>query len=150
MVTLARLRALLTAGLAGLAGSCHPVDVPRPPSGPHRFALEDASIVDYPPPPAQIEEIDPQPHRDDGCVYVDGAWLWNGRRWAWRAGTWVIPPAGCYYAHPESFWQATAEGPGDLYYRNPKWYPADRNPKAERPCSPKPCPGVAPADDGAS
>jgi hypothetical protein len=109
-------------GLA-LPAACHSAELSRPPTGPHLPSLEDADEVDYPPSPARIEEVDLRAHEDDGCVWVDGCWRWNGRRWVWEPGAWVQPPADCYYAPGELFWQPSASGATVLYYRNPAWYP---------------------------
>ncbi len=126
--------------LGMLAVACRTQQVPRPPTGPHRPGLEDVEQVDYPPPPARIENIDLQAHRDDGCVWVDGAWRWNGRRWAWEPGAWVRPPPGCYYAPGESFWQPSEGGPGVLFHRNPAFYPEATAGGDLQPCpSPQSC-----------
>jgi hypothetical protein len=106
--------------------ACRQPRLPLPPTGPHLAGLKKVDEVGYPSPPAQIEEVDVRAHRDDGCVWVDGSWRWNGRRWMWESGAWMRPPPGCYYAPGESFWQPSDDGPGVLYYRNPAWYPAHR------------------------
>jgi hypothetical protein len=133
-------RLLAISLVAGLVVACRSQQVPRPPTGPHRPQLEDTDQVDYPPPPARIEEIDPRAHHADGCVWVDGSWRWSGRRWVWESGAWVHPPPGCYFAPAESFWQSSAAGPGVLYYRNPAWYPESSTSGNGRPCPPvQPC-----------
>ncbi len=128
---------LVAVGIAGCRGNA----IPRPPLGPHRPGLEDVEQVDYPPPPAHVEEVDNQVRRDDDCVWVDGTWRWNGRRWAWEAGGWVQPPPGCYYAPAESFWQPSPNGPAILFHRNALWYPDfSATGSAASPCAPpKPC-----------
>jgi hypothetical protein len=52
--------------------------------------------VDYPPPPARVEFVPPQSSPD--AVWVNGEWLWSGRRWSWRPGAWMVPPEGAAYA----------------------------------------------------
>jgi hypothetical protein len=102
--------------------ACGGGKLPRPELGPHQPALETIDEVEYPPPPAKVEAIDADRHHGDDCVWVDGSYSWNGRRWEWEPGAWVRPPPGCYYALAEAFWEKTAEG-SVLYYRNPAWYP---------------------------
>ena len=137
MLRTRRLRLLLEVTLlGGLLVSCREPKLPLPPTGFHRPEFEHAERVDYPPPPARIEEIDLGAHRDDGCVWVDGSWRWNGRRWVWEPGAWVLPPAGCYFAPAESFWQPSESGPGVLYYRNPAWYPDSTSGPQSAPCPP--------------
>jgi hypothetical protein len=41
-----------------------------------------------------------------GAYWVDGEWSWNGMRWAWRAGAYVIPPEGATLAR----WEIQREG----------------------------------------
>src|SRR4051812_1756197 len=70
--------------------------IPAPPStGQPQSALVE---VDYPPPPARVEFVPAQPRA--GAVWVRGAWLWEGRRWGWKPGAWVVPPEGAAYAVP--------------------------------------------------
>jgi hypothetical protein len=105
-----------------LAGVCCGAGVRTPLLGTHPAQGAEPVVVDYPPPPAQVENID----RDPGtpCVWVDGHWDWVGRRWQWFPGGWVRPPEGCYYAPPNMVWiQST--GRGVLYYTRPRWYPED-------------------------
>jgi hypothetical protein len=96
-----------------LAGACGG-GLRLAPAGPH---TEDAvSIpVHEAPPPAKVEDVPPDP--GEPCVWLDGYWDYLGRSWEWRAGRWVVPPAGCYYAPPEPQW--TTDG---LYYYRGQWY----------------------------
>ena len=52
--------------------------------------------VDYPPPPARVEFVPPQPA--SGAVWLNGEWGWAGRRWGWKPGGWVMQPEGAAYA----------------------------------------------------
>ena len=52
--------------------------------------------VDYPPPPARVEFMEAPPSND--AVWINGEWLWSGRRWSWRRGAWVVPPTRAAYA----------------------------------------------------
>jgi hypothetical protein len=79
-----------------------------------------ASIVDYPPPPAAVEQIGADPGAP--CMWVDGYWSWQGRRWVWTEGGWFIAPEGCYFSRPTLQWQA-GEPTDVLYYAPPRWYP---------------------------
>jgi hypothetical protein len=79
--------------LALLLSSCGS-RIPEPHASAHPT---DALVeVDYPPPPARVEFV-PDPPSDD-AVWVKGEWLWSGRRWSWRPGVWVVPPAGAGFA----------------------------------------------------
>jgi len=50
-------------------------------------------------------------------VWIDGEWLWKGRRWVWQAGQWETPQPGTYYAPP-----ATARrSDGTLLYYAGDW-----------------------------
>jgi hypothetical protein len=91
-----------------------------PPSGPHPETARQV-IVDYPPPPARVERVPPDP--GETCVWVDGHWEWRGRQWEWMTGDWVVPPPGCHYAPPRLSWIDTARG-GTLYFTPPGWYPS--------------------------
>lgn len=115
--------------LALVAGAVHACSssVPGPPTGPHQVGdSQKAIIVQQAPPPVQLECVPPQPR--EGCVWVDGSWVWAGRRWEWLPGAWLVPPAGCYHAHAYSQWLdagATRDGSnGDrLFYFPAAWYP---------------------------
>jgi hypothetical protein len=96
-----------------------------------------AISVDYPPPPAKIEEIPVGHHASKGCVWRDGYWDWTGRRWEWQAGHAVIPPAGCYFARPKLEWTAQT-----LSFFRPAWYAAaGSNVKS---CNETLCPAITP------
>jgi hypothetical protein len=77
----------------------------------------DALPVPYPPPPAKVEELPPQPSA--GCAWVDGYWEFTDR-WEWQPGEWVRPQAGCRLAPVE----LRREG-GQLLHAKPRWYPSD-------------------------
>ena len=88
--TLLRSVALLLA--AQLAACSHAL--PLAPTGPH--VGEEPQIVPTPPPPARVEIVPAPP--DPNAVWVDGEWLWKGRRWVWQPGGWQVPRPGSYYA----------------------------------------------------
>ena len=69
-------------------------NIPHPPyTGQPTGALVE---VDYPPPPARVEFVTDKP--SDDAVWLNGEWMWTGRRWGWKPGGWVIPPQGVKYA----------------------------------------------------
>src|SRR5262245_56475058 len=72
--------------------------IPTPKLGPHE--TEEPVTVPYPPPPAKVEVIPSPPPELKNPVWIDGEWLWRGRRWVWQAGQWELPLAGGYYASP--------------------------------------------------
>jgi len=77
-------------------------------------------VVDYPPPPAEVEQIPPDPGKP--CAWQDGHWDWLGRRWKWIDGQWVIPPSGCHYVDPWMSWVPGTKGQ-ELHYWLPRWLP---------------------------
>ena len=119
-------------------GGAHLVTVP---SGPQPLKAQPVS-VDYPPPPAKIEEI-PLSHKSGNrCVWRDGFWDWTGRRWEWQAGRAVLSPHGCRFAEAKLEWTTDS-----LSFYRPAWYP---DPAQDPP--PKSCIEVAciPAAGGAT
>lgn len=109
--------------------ACGPRPVPSPPVG------SEFIEVDYPPPPAQIEEIQRAlPGRAD-CSWLDGHYRWQGRRWEWLPGAWVVMPAGCARA-PGTL--SYSKGPEPrLYYTPPYWYATGTsNTPQAAPCAP--------------
>ncbi len=93
------------------------------PTGPHPPHVQEFVQVEYPPPPAQIEEIPEAIEGAPECVWVDGYYAWEERRFAWHPGQWVLPAEGCYYAPPVIAWSRVGEP--RLYYTPPRWYRAD-------------------------
>lgn len=71
--------------------------VPLPKEGDHTG--DPRVYVPYPPPPPQVEILPPMPEQK-GVVWVDGQWMWRGRRWEWQRGGWVVPLPGATYAWP--------------------------------------------------
>ena len=84
---------------------------PQPASAP-------AIRVDYPPPPAKLEEIPLSHDGHNPCVWRDGYWDWTGRRWEWQTGRAVIPAAGCLFAEAKLAWSTDS-----LSFYRPAWYP---------------------------
>jgi hypothetical protein len=104
-----------------LAGAACGSTLRVPPSGPQPETARQV-IVDYPPPPARVERVPPDP--GEACFWIDGHWEWRGRAWEWESGNWFVPPPGCHYASPRLAWIDTARG-GTLYFTPPGWYPSD-------------------------
>jgi hypothetical protein len=72
--------------------------------------------VPYPPPPARPELVPEAPRSD--AVWVDGEWRWEGTRWAWLLGAWVVPPTGSDgYAR----WAWKRDRRGQLYVAPGSW-----------------------------
>lgn len=89
--------------------------------------------VDYPPPPAKIEEIRIAKGSGGSCVWRDGYWDWSGGRWEWQDGRAVLPAKGCLYAESKLRWTTDL-----LSFYRPAWYPDP----ALKP-APKACPELA-------
>ena len=123
--------ALLSIAFVAACGAARLVTVP---SGPQP-AKATAVSVDYPPPPAKIEEIplSEQPGAN-ACVWRDGYWDWTGRRWEWQGGRAVIPPSGCRFAEPKLHW--TTES---LSFYRPAWYPDPAQTPAPKACAEVAC-----------
>ena len=103
-----------------------------------------ASVVDFPPPPARPESVGPDP--GPPCVWVDGHYKWDGRRWRWSSGGWLVPPEGCALSRAVLAWMP-AEAGSALYYWAPSWF--RQTGEAGSPCDPpQPC-GPAKAGDNA-
>ena len=56
--------------------------------------------VPFPPPAARSDMVPPSPHPNS--VWIEGDWRWQGSRWAWRRGDWVVPPPGATFARSET------------------------------------------------
>ena len=124
-----------------LLGACgaRPIDAPH---GVH--PTNDAVVVPYPPPPAKVEEVPPQPAAQ--CVWTDGFWEFTDR-WEWQAGEWVVPAAHCLLAPVELRRQG-----GQLWHARPRWYPDNvtlLGPQSACP-PPRPCSGNSSKNSSAS
>ena len=112
-------RYLLASALCAACGS----STQLAPTGQHPPHVQEFVEVEYPPPPAQIEEIPEAIESAPECVWVEGYYAWEERRYAWHPGQWVLPAEGCYYAPPVLAWSRVGEP--RLYYTPPRWYRAD-------------------------
>lgn len=61
----------------------------------------------------------PKPH--DDAVWVDGEWDWDGNRYRWVRGAWVVPPKGAKV----SPWAVTRRDDGQLFYSPSTWTDAN-------------------------
>jgi hypothetical protein len=106
------MRNIWCVALATALSSCSsPVPGPRYTGQPTSALVE----VDFPPPPARVEFVPPQPAGD--AVWVRGEWLWDGRRWAWKPGGWSVPPEGVAYAK----WVLVRRADGRLFFAPGTW-----------------------------
>lgn len=103
-----------------------------------RLLGEDFIEVEYPPPPAQVEEMSEELAGRPECSWQDGYYEWSGRRYRWVPGQWVVEPKDCLYAPAAVLWAAGK--PARLYYTPPRWYRADSASSAR----PVPCAAPAP------
>lgn len=103
-------RALWLFAMLTLACGSKHVEAPRGAHPPN-----DAVPVPFPPPPAKLEEVPPQPNAS--CVWSDGYWEFTDR-WEWLPGEWVIPQAHCRLAPVE-----LRRVGGQLLHARPRWYP---------------------------
>ena len=107
----------LSAALSLLAVACGSPRLVTVPTGPQ--PAQAAPIkVDYPPPPAKIEEVAIARGFGGKCVWRDGYWDWTGGRWEWQDGRAVIPAEGCLYAEAKLLWTTDS-----LSFYRPAWYP---------------------------
>lgn len=122
------------ATLAAVALSCRG-KLPTP-----RYSAQPTSAlvpVPYPPPPARVEIVPDSPQ--DGAVWIDGEWSWDGRRWGWKLGRWLVPPPSATF----SPWTTVRSRAGILYFAGGVW----RDERGERISEPQPL-AVANASTG--
>jgi hypothetical protein len=109
----------LAAPLAAIWVGCGP-SLPQPEFTEHPLrAFEE---VPYPPPAPLAEVV---PRFDDGrAVWIDGYWVWRGRKYFWLRGGWVLPSNGARYAP----WQLRYSAEGTLFFAQSNWYGPDGRP----------------------
>ncbi|WP_394842630.1 YXWGXW repeat-containing protein [Pendulispora brunnea] len=101
------------AAALGWLFACGPSRLPAP-----KYVGQDTSAlmeVPYPPPPAHTERVPDSPAK--GAVWLDGEWVWDGRRWSWRQGRWVMAPSDAKF----SPWTAVRGHDGTLYFAPGVW-----------------------------
>lgn len=79
----------------------------------------DYYVVPYPPPPARPQVLPPP--KQKSSVWVNGEWAWDGARWTWWRGAWVVPPLGAKLA----VWETKYQPSGTLLYAPGTWVLAD-------------------------
>jgi hypothetical protein len=84
-----------TAETAESKADCHLVHYPG------RWS-EKSLVVPYGPPPGKVEIIPDRPAEMKHPVWIDGQWLWTGRRWTWKDGGWEEERWRSYYAPPKT------------------------------------------------
>ena len=134
---------LASAGFAFLAVACGGPRLVTVPTG-AQPAQAVPIKVDYPPPPAKVEEIAIARGSGGRCVWRDGHWDWTGGRWEWQDGRAVLPAKGCLYAEPKLLWTADS-----LSFYRPAWYPDPTVSPAPKTCIEVAClpkAGSAPAE----
>jgi len=102
----------LVLGATLLAMACAP-RIPVPPTGPHQD--DTPVLVPYPPPPARVEAVPPQPAPD--AVWIDGHWQWTAGGYAWQGGRWDQPRPGAHYAPATMVRRRN----GELFYYVGSW-----------------------------
>lgn len=90
------LRSVAFLAMVGL-GACGPW-VPVPREGTHEG--QEPVIVPEEPPPPEVQKIPKRPSEPEGHVWIDGQWMFRGRRWEWEPGRFEVPPPGHVYAPP--------------------------------------------------
>jgi hypothetical protein len=70
--------------------ACSGGSVPRPPQT--QVNEKDYVAVPFAPRPPRVEIVPPRPHGD--ALWVDGSWAWQGDRYRWEPGAWVVAPEG--------------------------------------------------------
>jgi hypothetical protein len=131
---------LASAALSLLAAACGGPRLLTVPSGPQPASAKPVK-VDYPPPPAKIEEIRIAQSSGSGCVWRDGYWDWAGGRWEWQDGRAVLPEKGCLFAQAKLRWTTDS-----LSFYRPAWYPDPALGPARKACTEVAClPGPATA-----
>jgi len=88
---------VLALALAPAVASCGS-SLPLPEMGDHTG--DEPVIVPYPPPPPLVELVPDQPANQPDAVWVDGEWLWRGRRLEWQKPRWEVAPKGATFAPP--------------------------------------------------
>jgi hypothetical protein len=120
---------IVCAGLWFSLSACGGPRLVTVPTGPQPASAPRVK-VDYPPPPAKIEEIRIAHGSAGGCVWRDGYWDWTGGRWEWQEGRPVLPVKGCLYADAKLAWSADS-----LSFYRPAWYPDPASKEAPKTCT---------------
>lgn len=98
---------------ASIVVACGPGRLPAPAWAPQPTSA--LAEVPYPPPPARVEGVPNEPAA--GAVWIDGEWVWQARRYAWKAGRWLVPPPGARFAP----WTTVRDARGTLFLASGTW-----------------------------
>ena len=71
--------------------------------------------VPYPPPPGRSEVVPEKPKAND--VWIDGQWDWQGEKWRWSPGVWVIPVPSATWQP----WMTSRRRDGRLFFARATW-----------------------------
>lgn len=79
---------------------------------------EDYVAVPYTPRPPPVEIVPARPSATGDLAWADGGWEWNGERYRWDPGAWVVVPAGARRAR----WVVVRrEIDGQLFFAPSSW-----------------------------
>lgn len=91
-------RALILSTLLGLSTASCIKPLPTPPIASHSGIPVE---VPFPPPAARLDVIKDPPSDLQNPVWIDGQWVFSGRRWSWNPGDWESLKEGFGYAPPK-------------------------------------------------
>src|SRR5438132_10547917 len=97
-----------------LAAACGS-KLPHPPYATHPSSA--LTEVEFPPPPAHVEQVPARPAADAHAVWLDGEWTWHNGKWSWKSGRWIVPPPDAAY----SPWTSVRGPTGIVYYAPGTW-----------------------------
>lgn len=103
--------------LALLIAACGAPTVPRPAQV--QVVAADYVAVPFVPQPPPVELVPARPAVPAGApVWADGGWQWNGERFRWDPGAWVVVPTGAKRAR----WVVVRrELDGQLFFAPSSW-----------------------------
>ena len=109
--------------------ACGAPSVPRPSHV--QVVADDYVAVPFTPQPPPVEIVPARPAAAGDLVWADGGWEWNGERFRWSPGGWVVVPPGAKRAR----WVVVRRAiDGQLFFAPSSWRDAAGKPIA----SPKP------------
>ena len=103
--------------LLALIAACGPPSVPRPAQV--QVVADDYVAVPFRPQPPPVELVPARPSAAAGSpMWADGGWQWNGERFRWEPGAWVVVPAGAKRAR----WVVVRRAiDGQLFFAPSSW-----------------------------
>jgi hypothetical protein len=99
---------------------------PQPAEQPQPVAEPQYIIVREAPPPIIVESRPPPP--DQGHIWIEGYWNWNGHKYDWQIGRWAAPP------HERAIWVAPRYEKHEQGYRYMpgRWHEEQRQEQQKR------------------